>query len=674
MADRRFAVASLLRFLLIWMLAPTFLRLLAFVGMMLRLDTLYHVVLLGVWTMIAGLPQDLFVALQFALLTALLNELFSRRLFSRMKPEGRARLVAAITTGLFGMVQLYLLFDYVLYLKTGLRMDPALLDFVPVARSFVSSVGGISVSALAIVVVLIGGGLFLAHRLFRRTVGELRFSVGLAALVPLVGFLAVPSREATPAQLGYSLNNQVLNDQCRLVTNVIDPGLQLSDDDEAAALRLLRPQAEQFELVSPDYPLLKRTRGFTGEKTFKIGIAPGERPHVIFLFMESWRARDVGVLGGRHGVSPNFDRLSKEGVLFTNFYSNGVQTTRSLESSLFAILPRFSVKAVQGANSDMPLIGMADLFRRRGYTNAYFYGGDLGFEHQLDFLRNHNYQEIHGEHDVHRAFPDAQRTSWGYHDEFLVQYLVDWLAAKDRAATPTCAVAFTISHHHPFQAPDNFPLPECHVEPGSQYASFLHTFAYADHCLGLLCDLLRERGLDRKTVLFVLGDHGFPMGEHFGNILPLHNLYDENVRVPLLILAPGRLAEPKVIHDAASQVDLLPTVMDMFGMTGLNHAVGTTLMRRVPGRTAYFNSPFVLQYMGLRRGDHKYFYTVKSRTPAIFDLAGDRDETTNIADRLPAAVENYQRDMSLITKYFLKLYVSQQLVSAELVNEARRPE
>jgi arylsulfatase A-like enzyme len=663
------AVPHLLRFLLIWMLAPTFFRLLAFAGMMSRLDTLYRVAYVGGWTMAAGLPQDLFVALQFALLTALLN-----RLLGGIAPRWRVRLVAFITTALFALVQLYLLFDYVLYLKTGLRMDPALLDFVPVAKSFASSFGEFQISTLAIGLVIGGGAVFLAHRVFSRTVGELQLSLGLVATVPLIGFFAVPSREATPAQLGYSLNNLVLNDQCRLVTNVIDPGLELSDDDEATALELLTPRAECFERVTSEYPLLKRTLGFEGEKAFDFKLSRDDRPHVVFLFMESWRARDIGVLGSRHGVSPNFDRLSKGGVLFTNFYSNGVQTTRGLESSLFAVLPRFSVKAVQGANTDMPLIGVADLFRRRDYVTAYFYGGDLGFEHQLEFLRNHNFQEVHGEHDVRRALPSAQRTSWGYHDEYLVRYLADWLAAKDAQQTPAFATAFTISHHHPFLAPDHFPRPACHVEPGSQYAGFLHTFAYADHCLGLFCDLLRERGLDRKTVLFILGDHGFPMGEHFGNTLPLHNLYDENVHVPLLILAPGRLGEPKVIHDVASQVDLLPTVMDMFGMTGLNHAVGTTLMRRVEGRTAYFNSPFVLQYMGLRRGAHKYFYTVKARAPAVFDLAGDPDERTNVADQWPQEVQQYQRDASLVTKYFLKLYVPERLVSPELLNEARLPE
>ena len=43
-----------------------------------------------------------------------------------------------------------------------------------------------------------------------------------------------------------------------------------------------------------------------------------------------------------------------------------------------------------------------------------------------------------------------------------------------------------------------------------------------------------------------------------------------------------------------SQIDLLPTVMDLLGLTGVNHAVGTSLVRRVVDRTAYFNNPFAL--------------------------------------------------------------------------------
>ena len=59
--------------------------------------------------------------------------------------------------------------------------------------------------------------------------------------------------------------------------------------DKAAALKLLAPRAEDYEYVSRDYPLLKRTRGFRGEKQFEINVRPGEQPHVVFLFMESFR-------------------------------------------------------------------------------------------------------------------------------------------------------------------------------------------------------------------------------------------------------------------------------------------------------------------------------------------------------------------------------------------------
>ena len=84
--------------------------------------------------------------------------------------------------------------------------------------------------------------------------------------------------------------------------------------------------------------------------------------------------------------------------------------------------------------------------------------------------------------------------------------------------------------------------------------------------------------------------------------MEINYLYEENVRVPLLILAPGRLSGPVEIDAPASQVDLLPTVMDLFGMTGLNHAVGTSLARKTTDRTAFFSNPFGPGYLGRRSG------------------------------------------------------------------------
>src|SRR5687768_4314697 len=77
-SPERSNLSCTLRFLLAWMLVPTFFRLLGFVGMMSRLDTLWRVLYVGSWTMAAGVPQDLFVALQCLLVMTLLNALLWR--------------------------------------------------------------------------------------------------------------------------------------------------------------------------------------------------------------------------------------------------------------------------------------------------------------------------------------------------------------------------------------------------------------------------------------------------------------------------------------------------------------------------------------------------------------------------------------------------------------------
>src|SRR5688500_9386438 len=69
---------------------------------------------------------------------------------------------------------------------------------------------------------------------------------------------------------------------------------------QTCALPIFEPRGERFTRLSSRFPLLKRTEGFAGEKIFDVRIEPADRPHVLMLFMESFRAADVGVLGGKH--------------------------------------------------------------------------------------------------------------------------------------------------------------------------------------------------------------------------------------------------------------------------------------------------------------------------------------------------------------------------------------
>jgi len=359
------------------------------------------------------------------------------------------------------------------------------------------------------------------------------------------------------------------------------------------------------------------------------------------------------------GRAPTSIGWLARGSFFTNFYGNGAQTTRGVIASLFGIPPCLSTLSAQSSNPDLPLIGIADLLNQRGYTSAFITGASLEFKRKDQFFANHGYAEILGQDDIGKAYPKTSKTSWGYHDEYLMEYLVEWSAAKDRQRQSAFVTAFTISHHHPWRVPDGYPAPTFDTGTNYEYAHFLRTFHYSDHCLGLLVDRLREAGLDRRTILFVLADTAMPQGEHHENSMLANYLYEENVHTPLLILAPGRLEKSVVIDDIAGQIDLLPTVMDLFGMTGLNHAIGTSLVRRVEGRVAYFNNPFSIRYQGMRQSNRKYLFSPGSQTSSLYQLDTDADEQNDLAAKFPELMRQCQATVTNVDELLLRLYMSE---------------
>jgi phosphoglycerol transferase MdoB-like AlkP superfamily enzyme len=643
--------------LALWILPPAVLRLLVFCNLA-AYRNFWDALADGGRGMIAGLAQDTLVALEALLLFIVL-----RSLAERLWPGRWVKGLALACVVLFVGAQIYLVFDFELYRKTGVRVDPSFWEFLPVVTAFSASAWQLGVAGLAFGVVAILG---LAPRVFawlKQDLPGLQFTRPMLWALPVLTLVATLARQGVAAQTTYAMDNLLIEDQVRWLASIARSETLGLVGDESAARRLLAPKAERWQPVAADYPLLKRTEGFFGPKQFELPIAEGERPHVVLLFMESFRAADVGVLGGRFKASPNFDRLAREGVLFRNFYGAGVQTSRAVIASLFSIVPPLFEASPQ--TSGVPLIGIADLFNRRGYTSAYISGTSLRFEHQGTFFPAHGYAEVYGDQHIARAFPKANRCCWGYHDEYVLDFAADWLATKDRAGKPCLLTLFTISNHHPWEIPDHFRAPEFPDAPHQQYREFLQTFYYSDHCLGRFMDRMRQLGLDRRTVFVVLADHGTPEGEHHGNFMLVNYLYEENVRIPCLILAPGRLVKPTVIDDVGSEVDLMPTLMDLFGMTGLNHSIGTSLVRKVADRTAYFNNPFVLQFLGLRRGNFKYTYTIRSRSSSLYDVLSDPGETRDLASQFPQLCAEYRAEVEAVNLFMRKLYVTGRLAERQ---------
>ena len=597
---------------------------------------------------LVGLAQDLLVAFELVLLVVLV-----RRVLRAVPGVG-----VGVACAVFFLFHAYLLFDFLLYRGIGMRMDASFFAFLGEAAPFADSAWDAGLSRFLLGLALLAGVTLWISFYFRRVLPAVRVTGRSALVMAATCVAAVLGTTCVSPDVTYCANNAVFDLQYSIARRTIGADrLAPLGQMTRESVEQVAPfsQGETVEYVDPEYPLLKETRGFTGPVQFHVPIAPGERPHVVLLFMESFRAADVGVLGGRYDASPCFDRLAREGVLFTNCYACGVQTTRGVIASLFGIPPRFSRQAVQSGLPDLPLIGIADLFRRRGYRTGYFFNGSLDFEGKRAFFPRHGYDEVHGREHLAKRLPEAHGGSWGLDDEYLMPYVVEWLRRRDEAGVPTLVTMFTITHHHPWKVPPDFDAPVFDVDD-PEYAAFLQSFYYSDHCLGRFVDLLRRAGLAEKTVLFILADTSTPMGEHYDNHMLVHHSFEENLRIPLLIVAPGRLRQGLVIDDVCSQLDLLPTVMDVFGLTGRNHAIGSSLVRRVPERVAYFNNPFVRRSLGLRHEDFKHVSKVDVGTSALYDLASDPREEHDVADRDPERAARYRGQVLALARFMEELY------------------
>jgi len=234
-----------------------------------------------------------------------------------------------------------------------------------------------------------------------------------------------------------------------------------------------------------------------------------------------------------------------------------------------------------------------------------------------------------------------------------MDYAIDYLKNQN---DPSFLTLFTITNHHPWKCPPRNVAPKLPKELSETYSRYLKTFHYSDEALGQFVDRLHAEGLADNTILFVLGDHGQPMGEHGDNYIEQRGLYDENIKVPLLIYAPKRIDVPRVVDEVASQVDLIPTLMDMLSIQGKNHSIGTSLLRAQSDRTIYFHNPYVFGYFGARKGDYKFIYTRSSQEVEVYNMAIDPDERDNIALQNEELVRELLPNVKHYRAFFKTMY------------------
>jgi glucan phosphoethanolaminetransferase (alkaline phosphatase superfamily) len=339
-----------------------------------------------------------------------------------------------------------------------------------------------------------------------------------------------------------------------------------------------------------------------GPQLFKI--AANDRPHILFISLESFRAKNVGCLGAKLPLSPHFDELAKKGILFSNFHSPGNLTNRSIIASLFGIPPA-DYPWHLGQYCDLQLNGLPHLLSKHGYHPAVIQGSSTAFDHEAEFFEKQGFKTVLGKRDI-----QAPGTSWGVYDEYLMPFAAEWL---EHQKEPAFLNLYTITNHHPW------------IHPQGKNG-YLNTFAYTDWALHLFIEELKKRNLLEKSILFIYGDHGQELEDRTPHFEINRHLTQDTLHVPLLIYAEGRIKFPQKIETLSSQIDLLPTVLDLLQIKEPHSSLGKSLFRPAYS-PIFFSHPFDVPIRGCREGSWKYL--IQEGKEELYDLNIDPEEKIN---------------------------------------------
>jgi hypothetical protein len=302
----------------------------------------------------------------------------------------------------------------------------------------------------------------------------------------------------------------------------------------------------------------------------------GVRPNIVFLLLEGVQAETVGAFGGLPpGLTPNLDRLAGAGIRFDGAYSPGTHTAEGELACWYGLLamPR---EYLMLDHPRTALTGFPEILRARGWRDfSWMFGGDQTFYGRETFygLRGFRYFEA-GD-----FLKSDVRTSWGYSDRTLFRRAIGVL---DVLRQPFAAMFLTISNHHPYTVPSDSPPPFetasiAALSHGHYTARMLQTVHYTDAALGEFFDRARREPWFKNTVFVICGDHGLPV-EPLGMKDPSPHMFEEWLhRIPLLIYSP-MLPGGRVVPGPSSQVDMLPTVLDLFAPEAPRAGLGTDLL------------------------------------------------------------------------------------------------
>lgn len=368
--------------------------------------------------------------------------------------------------------------------------------------------------------------------------------------------------------------------------------------------------------------------------------------NLIWVVLESTGAAYLKPYGAERDPMPRLSAMAEGGIVFEQAYAVYPESVKGIFSLLCAAETEPYRAAADYAATARPCRDLAALLRDAGYEASLYHSGRFAYLGMREILAGRGYGRMVDAGGI--GGPHA--SSFGVDENAAVDRI---LADLDRRAPnrPFFIHYLPIAGHHPYESPGTGPRPFGEQDNFHRYLSDL---AMGDAALGRLIDGVAARGLAEETLWVFSGDHGEAFEQHPGNIAHSLFIYEENMRVPLIFVAPGLTdrvpgvagagSPPLRAPQIASLIDVAPTILALLGLDAPPDWQGRSLLAPHPG-TAHFYTDHTSWQEGLRHGAWKYILDRDSGRGELFDLAADPGETRDVSPEHPARAARYREHL-----------------------------
>ena len=281
--------------------------------------------------------------------------------------------------------------------------------------------------------------------------------------------------------------------------------------------------------------------------------------NIVVVVMESMCLFKMGYYGGKD-KTPCLDKLNRESVFFSNFFSSGIHTFNGLFSTTSGYPSMYDEKSMK-SYVKAPFNGLGPLLSQQGYETYFYTTHDPHFDNMQGFFKLNKFEHSISEYDFDHSLSES---SLGVPDHVLLDKLIE-ITNNRKSDKPFLSVLMTASDHGPWRIPENIPF-KPHGETQQDNCTM-----YADWSIGRFMDMVKKEPWYDNTVFIFLGDHGLQMGHTYEMGLAFNH-------IPCIIHQPN-LFKADTISSPCYQPDIPATVMGIIGANYTNQTFGINILK-----------------------------------------------------------------------------------------------